>query len=751
MRSLLGGPDEFMISCMQSHNPEESMSSETIFRYGLHWRPVFFLFWFSACTATAVHAQSSEKQFAAVFTSTPPVIDGNLDDAVWQTAAEIDDFHEVEPIEYAAPKEQLRFRVLYDENYLYVGAEINMRNVEDITAFKLAQGSDIQEEDRLKVVLDPYNNQRTGYDFRMNPNGVREEGLFGSVGRPNTDWNGIWDGRANITDQGWTAELAIPFKTLNFDPNNEVWGISFSLNISGRNEQIAWTSKSRVTRPGTLGSMTGLNRAKQGRGLDIMPSISLRRTKDFATDMEEFRAEPSIDIFYKVTPLLTAALTVNTDFSAAEVDDRVINLERFSVFFPEKRSFFLQDADIFAFADLEGNGIPFFSRRVGLDDNRQPVDIRAGAKLTGRIGPMNVGVLDVVQEAGLDDISLFVGRGYVNVFDLSTLGVIFTDGSPDAAVSNSVVGVDFNYLNRDLFDDKGMSSSLWYLRSDTAGVSSGQDAYGLSIEVPRTGGFFGEIQHLRIGENYAPALGFVNRAGIHESKMELGYRHFPAGGLFQQFDTSVEAQQITDLDGNTESEQLVFEPLNLVSKTDDTAAIRWYREREALTSPFEISDGVIIDIGDYSWNKTEIEVVTGDQRKIVVEATVAKGDFYDGDRFQLTADILWQPSKYFSLRTGFDYNDIDLSAGDFITRLVTLRTDIAFSSAWSWSTLAQYDNQTEEVSVNSRLRWIPKAGQEMILVLNHGFLIDEPLPNSGRDWRSIDSDVVLKATYTFRY
>jgi len=727
------------------------MSFETIFCSWPRWRPVIFLLWLSACAATTAQAQLAEKQFAAVFTSTPPVIDGILDDEVWQSAAVIEDFHEVEPDEYSPPEEKLRFRVLYDEDNLYVGAEINM-HVDEVTAFKLAQGSNIQEEDRLKVVLDPYNNKRTGYDFRMNANGVREEGLFGSVGRPNTDWNGIWDGRTNQTDEGWTAELAIPFKTLNFDPNNEDWGISFSLNISGRNEQIAWTSQAKVTRPGSLGLMTGVNRAKQGRGLDILPSVSLQRKKDFVNNTETLRAEPSIDVLYKITPLLTAALTVNTDFSAAEVDDRVINLDRFSVFFPEKRTFFLQDADIFSFASIENNGIPFFSRRIGLDENREPVDIIAGGKLTGRIGPVNVGILNAAQDAGPDDdVNLFVGRAYLNVLDLSTLGLIFTDGSPDPAVSNSVVGVDFNYINRDLFGHKGISSSIWYQQSDTTGVSSSQDAYGLTVSVPRTGGFYVGLEHLTIGENFAPALGFVNRTGIHDTTFDFGYTHLPAGGFLQQIDVSIELQQVTDLNGNTESELLKLEPFSVISNTDDLMEIAWIREREILTSPFEISNGVIIDVGDYSWNKAEIEVRTGDQRMFVLEGVVASGDFYDGDRFQVTASILWQPSKHFSMRTGIDYNDIDLTAGEFITRLFTLRTDVAFSSAWSWSTLAQYDNDTEEVSVNSRLRWIPKAGQEMIFVVNHGFLIDEPIPGAGRDWRSTDSDLVLKATYTFRY
>lgn len=686
-----------------------------------------------------------------MFTDTPPIIDGDISDAVWAAASVIDDFHEVEPTEYAPAKDQVRVRVLYDEDNLYVSADITVQNVADITAFKLAQGSDIQEEDRLKVVLDPYNNKRTGYDFRINPNGVREEALFPLIGRPNTDWDGIWDGRARINDRGWTAEFAIPFKTINFDPAITDWGISFATNIPARNEQIAWTSQSRLIRPGTLGLMTGVDRARQGMGLDIKPSLSLRQARDYAADVDQFDIEPSIDVFYKITPQLTAALTVNTDFSAAEVDDRVVNLERFSVFFPEKRSFFLQDADIFSFAGLEGNGVPFFSRRIGIDENQRPVDIIGGAKLTGRIGPVNVGILDVVQDAGMDDVNLFVGRAYLNVLDLSTLGLIVTNGSPDGEVSNSVVGADFNYINRDMFGSKGLSSNVWYLQSDTEGVPGDEAMYGAYVEVPRADGFFGWLWHQQIGQNYAPALGFVNRSGIREYSVMMGYRFFPANSLLQQLDVSGEVYRAIDFDGNTETEYSYIEPLDITTSTNDEFKLRVYREREVLGSPFEISNGVVIDSGDYSWTGTELSATTGDQRRVFAAATVAKGDFYDGERLQLTGELAWQPSRYFSTRAGIEYNDVELRAGSFITRLVTLRTDVALSSTWSWSTLAQYDNDSDLLSFNSRLTWIPRAGQEMILVANHGSVVDDTMPGRDRVFRSRNSDVVLKIAYTLRY
>jgi hypothetical protein len=698
-----------------------------------------------------VHAQGPEKQFEAVFTHSAPLIDGVLDDGVWDDAIIIDDFHEAEPIEFAPAKDATQVRFLYDEENIYVAAEITMRDASDITAFRLAQGSDIQEEDRFKVIIDPYNNGRSGYDFRINPNGVREEALFGLLGRPNADWNGIWDGDAKIGATGWTAEVAIPFKTLNFDPENSTWGISFTSRIPAYNVKNAWTSQAGLTRPGILGVVTGIDRARQGRGLDIVPSLTLRQSKDRAMGSDEFDFEPSLDIFYKLTPLLTAALTLNTDFSAAEVDDRVINLERFPVFFPEKRGFFLQDADIFSFAGLEDNGIPFFSRRIGLDEDRQPVDILGGAKLTGRIGPANVGILDVVQDAGTEDVNLFVGRGFLNVFNLSTLGLIYTYGSPNPDVSNSVAGIDFNYINRDIFGGKSLQTSMWYLQSDTSGETSSEESYGFRAGTSRNRGLFAELGYQRIGKNYIPALGFVNRSGIRNHEFDVGYRLLPDGRFLQSFEMSLEIQHVTDLDGNTESQQIEFEPMQFGTQSDDNATFKIIREREVLTAPFEIFDGVIIESGDYSWNSAEIGIYTGEQRALALEGTLAKGDFYDGDRLQIQADLIWQPSKYFSLTTGIEYNDIELTAGSFITRLLTMRTDISFSSSWSWNTLAQYDNESDELAINSRLRWIPKAGQEMIFVVNHGYLVDESLPSSGRSWRSLETDVVLKANYTFRY
>lgn len=705
-----------------------------------------------AAVTTIGHAQQT-KEFSAVFTEVPPEIDGDVSDAVWSSASLVDDFHQVDPIENGPVKDKLTIRVLYDENFLYVAADIVMKVLSDMTAFQSAQGTSVRNDDTISVILDPFNNQRSGYKFDLNANGVRAEALFDGPGHPNGNWTGIWNGAAKIHNNGWAAEFAIPFKTLNFNPVNSTWGISFALRVFARNvEKIAWTSKNREVVPGTLGEMTDVTEAQQGRGLDIKVSASGQHSRDHELGVQDTAIDPSVDVFYKVTPSLTAALTVNTDFSATEVDDRVVNLSRFSLFFPEKRAFFLQDADMFSFGGLGRNGIPFFSRRIGLDENRQPIDIVAGGKLTGRAGPFNVGILNVIQESLGDDVNLFVGRASMNVLDNSTVGVIVTDGSPVDGESNTVVGADFNFVNRDLLGGKGLRGNTWYQQSHAEGNDGDQDAWGIGVNVPRTTGWSGGVGFNRIGENFDPALGFVNRQGIREFEAEIDYRFYPESGPFLWYGPSASYERVEDLAGNVESESFNLTPFFVSNHYVDWFRVFFARDREVLTEDFEISDGIVISAGDYSWNKVGGWVDTGQQRKLQGRLSYATGDFYDGKRTDISAATTWTANNRFSMTASVGINDVELAGGSFVSRVYSLRSTLAISSDWSWITLAQYDNRSDEVGINTRLRWVPQPGQEMIFVLNHGYRVeadpDDPL---SRPKGSTVSDLVLKGTYTYRF
>ena len=305
----------------------------------------------------------------------------------------------------ASPAERSEFYLAYSERYFYVAARLYDSDPSAISARQMVQGGNMQFDDAFEFILDTFNNGRTGYQFQVNPNGIRREGVFDQPNNLNRDWTGIWRVESKVDDEGWTAEVAIPFNTLNFDPETEEWGFTIARTIARKQEEIAWSSFNRNINPTTTGLITGITDIRQGIGLDIIPSIAMARAKDNVTGIGDDRVDPSLNVFYKITPNLTGALTLNTDFSATEVDNRQVNLSRFSLFFPEKRDFFLQDVDIFSFGGLGGggnfnnnqNGIPFYSRRIGLSSSGQAVDIDAGLKMTGRVGEWNVGALAVQQ------------------------------------------------------------------------------------------------------------------------------------------------------------------------------------------------------------------------------------------------------------------------------------------------------------------------------------------------------------------
>ena len=265
---------------------------------------------------------AAEKSFRVVRTEISPLIDGRLDEEVWALADVVEDFHEIQPIEYDEPSQRTQVFVLYDEDYLYIAAKLWDTEPEGIIAQILRQGSDIRNDDNFGVILDPFHDRRSGYRFQVNPNGVRSEAIYQNTTQTQSNWQGIWQAEARIVEDGWTLEMAIPYKTLSFNPVNDTWGINFTREIARTNETIGWVSRTRAQNPAVAGIAIGLDGLQQGRGLDIVPSYSMRESKHYASGETTTDSEPSLDVFYKFTPALTGVLTLNTDFSATEVDDR---------------------------------------------------------------------------------------------------------------------------------------------------------------------------------------------------------------------------------------------------------------------------------------------------------------------------------------------------------------------------------------------------------------------------------------------
>ena len=716
----------------------------------------------------------------------PPVIDGDLSEEIWVRAPVVADLHQVTPVEFDAPTERTEVYVLYDRDALYIGARLYDTEPELINARILRQGQNINADDRFFVHIDPYNNRRSGYLFGVNPNGVRYDGVFEGVTQRQFDWDGIWQAAARITPEGWTLEIEIPFKTLSFDPSTSTWRMNFARNIERKNEGMAWNSRNRNTDLSTMGDITGISQIEQGLGLDVVPSASYHERRAIGPITAESDAEPSVDVFYKITPQLNASLTVNTDFSATEVDDRQVNLSRFSLFFPERRDFFLQDVDIFLFGRLQQDGRPFFSRRIGINSAGQPVPLDVGGKVSGRIGRFDIGTLAVKQEAYrdpsnpaemIDATTALVGRVAANVLAESSVGMIVTSGDPTSNRDNSVAGVDFRYLDSTFIGSRPIEGDAWFQKSETPGLVGDDTAFGVALGLPSNTGWRGEAGYTRIDNNFYPALGFVRRTGVDEVSLQGGHTWRPRNTRIRTLFSGLNVTRIEYLDDvfvngeklDVQTQNINLQALNVDFNSQDSVSLGVSNSKEGLETPFMVSRGVVIPAGLYSFDNLNISVRSGDQRAIGGGFFVNDGEFYDGERFGVTTFIGWRPSPHFRTNLNYQYNEISFPGkGDdllpsglprcttldcaFVTRVARLSLETIFSSRWSWVNLMQYDNVSRTIGINSRLHWIPQAGREAFLVLNHN-LRDDPLDpdHDFNDFHTSFSEFTVKYSYTFRF
>jgi hypothetical protein len=713
------------------------------------------------------------KRLAAVRTMEPITIDGRLDEPAWATAAVIapEDIHQILPVEYSAPTQVTRFLVLYDDDALYLAGDMKDDQPELMTAKVLRQGgANSYLDDQFNIFLDPFNDKRGGYRFQVNPHGVRQEGLFRGADQVQWQWNGIWQAGALQSDDGWVAETRIPFRTISFNPSTDTWGLNLNRRVARTNETMGWVSRNRTQSPAISGELTGITGLNQGLGLDVVPSLTAVERREFATSAaDDSDLEPSLDVFYKITPSLNGALTLNTDFSATEVDDRQVNLTRFGLFFPERRDFFLQDADIFEFGrigqrtmdspfarPLEENGLPFFSRRIGLGAAGQPVDLEGGAKLSGRAGRWTIGTLAIRQDEqpGLEAANLFVGRVAANVLAESAVGLIVTDGDPLSNLDNGVAGVDFRYQNTRLPNGRSLESEAWYQQSSTEGREGDDAAWGVRAWLPSTTRLKGGIGVKEIQANFNPALGFINRADIRDYTGELGYTYRPLGSALRALFGGFNVQRIENLRGGIQTEVSQLR-LELENQTSDKVSLRLQNQKEGVSRPFVIFDDIVIPArsAPYSFDQARVGLNTGPHRRFVTSASYAIGDFYDGQLDNVNATVEWIPVPRFRATISYDYNDVTLPQGDFVLRLARGGFDVIMSAKLSWVNIVQYDNASRTVGINSRIHWIPEAGRELFIVLNHN--LDDPnelpLQPPDDDFHSATADLTIKYRHTFRY
>ena len=508
------------------------------------------------------------------------IVDGLLDEEVWQTGPTIGELTQRDPRPGEMPTERTEVRLLHDADNLYIGVICYDLNPERVIGTQMVRDAALNSDDRIEILLDTYHDQSNAFYFSTNPAGALVDGLVFANGQINREWDAIWTVRTRRTSQGWSAEFAIPFKSLSFPAEGTVWGFNIARYIQRKLEEGRWSAARlemqflQVSEAGEITLASGLT---QGIGLDVRPFVGGRWRHVSRDGRNIVTGKPGLDMFYNFTPSLKLTGTVNTDFGETEVDARQINLTRFSLFFPEKRSFFLEDAGVFSFASTAitpppgipatgANVIPFFSRQVGLLAGEE-VPIEVGVKLTGKAGRTDLGVLDLRTGdiSSVPEKNFFVGRIKRNLLQQSYVGAIFTQGHPGLPIESRTVGADLRLAtSRFLGGSRNFAVNAYGLRSINEGRSDRDWSYGVSAEYPNDRfvlqAAWGEIQ-----ENFRPALGFVQRRNVR--LLRLGAQHNPRQKTFlslQQIQNAVFYTRFTNLDNReVESWDLYLTPTDL--------------------------------------------------------------------------------------------------------------------------------------------------------------------------------------------
>ena len=677
-------------------------------------------------------------------------VDGRLDEPGWATADLIDAFTQADPREGAPASARTTVRVLAGPKALVIGIECDQPADVGVVSFNVRRDATLTQEDHVRIVLGPFMDGRSGYVFAVNPSGARYDGIVNPGGESdNAEWDGIWDAAAVSRDGGWSAEVWIPFLTLSFKPELRTWHFNVQRRIQGLLETDRWASAARqyqVTQTSRAGLLTELPAIDLGRGLSVRPAITAGGGIPAPSADVDGEFQPSLDVTKRMGANLLASVTVNTDFAETEVDTRRTNLTRFPLFFPEKRTFFLEGDDIFSFGlGLDQDVLPYFSPRIGLVDGTE-VPIIAGGKDNGRLASTNVGALAVGtnDRAGVvdDEAVMGVARVKQNLWRESWLGGIATVGDPLGSSGRWLVGGDFTYATSRLRGDKNFLVGVWGLATDQQ-AGGDATAYGVKVDYPNDKWDIA-VNYKRLGRDFDPALGFVPRPAVQLFNLGIDNRTRIATGPFQQLVHEFRPFVATDLAGRWESYRVFIAPINWRFRSGDRFEFNANPVGERLVAPFEVSDGVVIAPGRYDWLQYRLEVGTAQKRRLYTQVTWWFGGFYDGTIDQVIWTGAWNPTALFTIEFSGERNIGRLPAGDFTQTVVGNRIRINVSPNLSVSSYVQYDTVSDSVGVNSRLRWTFRPEAELFVVYNHNVrsLVDR--------WQLESNQLVMKVQYAFR-
>ena len=690
----------------------------------------------------------------AVFTASPPVIDGWLEEESWSGASAIDEFYQREPNTGQPVSEKTEFRFLIDDNNIYIAIQC-FDDPDGVIAKELARDVGLDNDDRVQVIFDTYLDGRSGYWFQIGPRGCIGDALVNANGKEfNKAWDGLWDGKARMTDDGWQAELIIPFKTMGFKKGADTWGLKLIRYIRRKSEISTWPLTSLNADRFQLsdaGRITGMENITQGIGLDIIPYATGGVRKKQERNPEAV-FDGGLDAFYQITPALKAAITINTDFAQTEVDERQINLTRFNLFFPEKRDFFLDGSNYFTFGingDRENTHntelIPFFSRRIGLDSDGNPVSIRYGAKFTGKIDKWNIGALHIKDDNRWDNPGYSAGRISRNIGKQSSLGFIGTIGNAFSEDRNSTAGIDLRIASSEISGNKNLIYNLYGIKSFTSGLKGKDFSFGTEINYPND--FFNfRLGYLQIGSNFTPGLGFVPRKDIRDFYGGFGFGPRPKNSPILQLKSGIKYTIISNLsNGEMQTAQIDFNLSELIFLSGDIISIASQYNFEALEKDFKIFREFIIPIDKYEFWRHSIQIISGKQRKFWASTKIGFGTFYSGNRTDWSVQTGYKVFVPLFIGLESDRRYVTLPEGKFTTQIYRVNLNFLFSPDISWHNFAQYDNQTETIGWQSRFQWIIKPGREIFFIWN------APAIDPMERFKPEVYDTRLKIKYTIRF
>ena len=700
----------------------------------------------------------------AVRLQEPIQVDGRLEERIYRDVAAITGFVQQEPNEGLPETEKTEVWVLFDGANIYFSARLWDTEPERMIANEMRRDNrGIFNNENFAVILDTFYDRRNGFLFQTNPLGALWDGQVTDEQNTNSDWNTVWHVKSARFPEGWTVEMAIPFKSLRYrGGETQIWGINFRRIVKWKNEWDYLTpiasafSRDGIQRLSSAATLVGVETPARSMNLELKPYA----TGEFVTDRtldppieNDLDSDFGFDAKYGVTKSLTFDFTFHTDFAQVEDDEAQVNLTRFDLFFPEKREFFLEGQGIFNFASPESNDfegvsdtpILFFSRRIGLTDE-QEVPILAGGRLTGRAGPYALGFLSISTDelgpVGVPQTNFSVIRVKRDVFRRSNIGFISTYRSEnlDGTGANAAMGLDGNFnfyenLNVNAYFAKtGTPERTGRDESYRAAVGYDGDRYGFDAE------------HLLVGPDFNPEIGFLLREDVRKSSV---------GARFSPRPESLEAVRKFDIEGvyelyQTTAGDLETELFEIEFRTQfqnsDNANVSYGRNHEVLFEPFEIVEGVFIPVGAYEFDRYRASYWFGRQRHVSGWLGLDFGGFFGGDRTEIGYWGRVDVSSRFSLEPNIAINWVDLPAESFTTELIRLRATYNLSPRSFVSALLQYNSEDDSFSTNVRFRWEYQPGSDLFLVYSEGrdtFSEGAPLLES----RSF----VVKFTRLFRF